>query len=302
MFELWVPVTIAAAFLQNLRSALQKHLKGKLSTSGATFARFGFGFPVALIYVAFLHFGIGFSIPTPGLEFFLWTALGGATQIGATALLVYLFGLRNFAVGTAYSKTETVQAAIFGVVFLGDALSWPAVLAIMISLVGVVSISLAKTGGGARKLATAFFEKTTAIGLVSGALFGISAVAYRGGSLSLEGPHFLIQAGYTLAWATFLQTIAMLIYIRIREPGQITKILKSWKVASVVGASGALGSVGWFTAMTIQNVAYVRALGQIELVFTFIASVVFFKESSTRGEIFGIILIVLGILLLLLKG
>ncbi len=252
--------------------------------------------------MAFLHFGIGFSIPTPDLEFFLWTALGGATQIGATALLVYLFGLRNFAVGTAYSKTETVQAAIFGVVFLGDALSWPAVLAIMISLVGVVSISLAKTGGGAGKLATAFFEKTTAIGLVSGALFGISAVAYRGGSLSLEGPHFLIQAGYTLAWATFLQTIAMLIYIRIREPGQITKILKSWKVASVVGASGALGSVGWFTAMTIQNVAYVRALGQIELVFTFIASVVFFKESSTRGEIFGIILIVLGILLLLLKG
>ncbi len=112
----------------------------------------------------------------------------------------------------------------------------------------------------------------------------------------------MIQAGYTLAWATFLQTVAMLIYIRIREPGQITKILKSWKVASVVGASGALGSVGWFTAMTIQNVAYVRALGQIELVFTFIASVVFFKESSTKGEVFGIVLIVSCILLLLLKG
>jgi drug/metabolite transporter (DMT)-like permease len=302
MFELWVPVTIAAAFLQNLRSALQKHLKGKLSTSGATFARFGFGFPVALAYVAFLHFGVGFSIPTPDMEFFIWTAAGGATQIGATALLVYLFGLRNFAVGTAYSKTETVQAAVFGVVFLGDVLTWPAVLAILISLVGVVSISLAKTGGGAGKLATAFFEKTTAIGLVSGALFGISAVAYRGGSLSLGGPHFLIQAGYTLAWATFLQTVAMLIYIRIREPGQITKILQSWKVASIVGASGALGSVGWFTAMTIQNVAYVRALGQIELVFTFIASVVFFKESSTKGEVFGIVLIVAGILLLLLKG
>ena len=302
MFELWVPVTIAAAFLQNLRSALQKHLKGKLSTSGATFARFGFGFPVAMMDVAFLHFGGCFAIPTPDLEVCIWTAAGGATQIGATALLVYLFGLRNFAVGTAYSKTETVQAAVFGVVFLGDVLTWPAVLAILISLVGVVSISLAKTGGGAGKLATAFFEKTTAIGLVSGALFGISAVAYRGGSLSLGGPHFLIQAGYTLAWATFLQTIAMLIYIRVKEPGQITKILQSWKVASVVGASGALGSVGWFTAMTIQNVAYVRALGQIELVFTFIASVVFFKESSTKGEVFGIVLIVAGILLLLLKG
>ena len=151
-------------------------------------------------------------------------------------------------------------------------------------------------------MGAAILERTTMIGLASGALFGISAVAYRGGSLSLGGPHFLMQAGYTLAWATFLQTIAMLIYIRMREPGQITQILRAWKVASIVGASGALGSVGWFTAMTIQNVAYVRALGQIELVFTFIASTVFFHESSTRKEVVGIVLIVAGILLLLLKG
>ncbi|MEQ9124936.1 MAG: EamA family transporter, partial [Alphaproteobacteria bacterium] len=153
-----------------------------------------------------------------------------------------------------------------------------------------------------RSLATALFERTTLIGLASGALFGVSAVAYRGASLSLDGPHFLMQAGYTLAWVTGLQTIAMLIYIRLREPGQITKIGAAWKTASVVGLAGALGSMGWFTAMTIQNVAYVRALGQIELVFTFIASTVFFKEKSTGTEIFGIVLIVLGILLLLLKG
>lgn len=303
MFELWVPVTIAAAFLQNLRSALQKHLKGRLSTSGATFARFGFGFPVAVAYVLVLHFAVGFSLPTPNVNFFLWNILGSATQIGATALLVYLFGFRNFAVGTAYSKTETVQAAIFGLVFLGDSLSWPAIIAILISLVGVMAISLAKSGGGgAKSLLTAFFERTTLIGLASGALFGISAVAYRGASLSLEGPHFLMQAGYTLAWATAIQTVAMLIYIRLREPGQLTKIIQSWKVAAVVGAAGALGSAGWFTAMTIQNVAYVRALGQIELVFTFIASTMFFNEKSTKAEVFGIVLIVAGILLLLLKG
>lgn len=302
MFELWVPVTLAAAFLQNLRSALQKHLKGQLSTSGATFARFGYGFPVAVAYVLILHFAVGFSFPTPNLTFFLWGAFGGATQIGATALLVYLFGLRNFAVGTAYSKTETVQAAVFGIVFLGDSLGGPAIVAILISLVGVMSISLAKTKGGLASLGTALFERTTVIGLASGALFGISAVAYRGASLSLEGPHFLMQAGYTLAWVTAMQTVAMLIYIRLREPGQITKILRAWKVASIVGAAGALGSAGWFTAMTIQNVAYVRALGQIELVFTFIASTMFFHEKSTRGEVIGIILIVVGILLLLLKG
>ena len=307
MFELWIPITIAAAFLQNLRSALQKHLKGRLSTAGATFARFGYGFPVALAYCLVLMYGFGFSLPSVNAEFFAWTALGGAAQIGATALLVYLFGFRNFAVGTAYSKTETVQAAIFGAVFLGDSLTWPAILAILISLVGVMAISLAKSGNGLSNLMAALFERTTLIGLASGALFGISAVAYRGGSHALGDPDaagnlFLINAGYTLVWATGMQTLAMLIYIRIREPGQLTKIIKAWRVASIVGAAGALGSVGWFTAMTIQNVAYVRALGQIELVFTFIASVMFFHEKSTRGEIFGIVLIVAGILLLLLKG
>jgi drug/metabolite transporter (DMT)-like permease len=302
MFELWVPVTLAAAFLQNLRSALQKHLKSRLSTAGATFARFGYGFPVALLYVLLLHYGFNFEYSTPNLEFFLWGILGGGTQIGATALLVYLFGLRNFAVGTAYSKTETVQAAILGLVFLGDGLSTPAILAIMISLVGVMAISLSKSGGGIKNMRAALFERTTIIGLASGALFGISAVAYRGASISLEGPHFAMQAGYTLVWFTGLQSLAMLIYIRIREPGQITKIIGAWRVASVVGAAGALGSVGWFTAMTIQNVAYVRALGQIELVFTFVASVFFFHEKSTRTEVIGIVLIVGGILLLLLKG
>jgi len=302
MFELWVPVTLAAAFLQNLRSALQKHLKGVLSTSGATFARFGFGFPVALLYVLGLHFIGDHAMPNPNLNFFLWVALGGVTQIVATSLLVYLFGLRNFAVGTAYSKTETVQAAIFGLVFLGDSLSGPALVAILISLVGVMLISLAKSAGGLTRVFSAILEKSALIGLASGAFFGISAVAYRGASTSLDGPGFLMQAGYALVWATALQTVVMLVYIRIREPGQITKILKAWKVAAVVGAAGALGSVGWFTAMTIQNVAYVRALGQIELVFTFIASVFFFKETSTRTEVIGILLIVAGIVLLLLKG
>ncbi len=307
MFELWVPITLAAAFLQNLRSALQKHLKGRLSTAGATFARFGYGFPVALAYVLILHYAFEFAVPTTNTEFFLWTALGGASQIGATALLVYLFGFRNFAVGTAYSKTETIQAAIFGMVFLSDTLSWPAIFAIIISLVGVMSISLSKSGAGLKNLGTALFERTTVIGLASGALFGISAVAYRGGSHALGDPDaagnlFLINAGYTLVWATAMQTLAMLIYIRVREPGQLTKITKAWKIASIVGAAGALGSVGWFTAMTIQNAAYVRALGQIELVFTLIASTVFFREKSTKGEVFGIVLIVGGILLLLLEG
>ena len=110
--ELWIPITIAAAFMQNMRSALQKYLKGALSTSGATYARFCYAVPFAILYVAGLsHFG-GFEMPTPNLRFLVFGAIGGVTQILATALLVYLFSFRNFAVGTTFSKTETVQAAL----------------------------------------------------------------------------------------------------------------------------------------------------------------------------------------------
>jgi drug/metabolite transporter (DMT)-like permease len=77
-------------------------------------------------------------------------------------------------------------------------------------------------------------------------------------------------------------------------------VLKSWKVSGWVGVTGMMGSVGWFTAMTIQNAAYVRALGQIELVFTFVAAHFFFREKTTRLELFGILLVVAGILVLLL--
>ena len=50
--EFWIPITIAAAFLQNLRSTAQKHLKGVMGTTGATFVRFGFGLPFATLFLA----------------------------------------------------------------------------------------------------------------------------------------------------------------------------------------------------------------------------------------------------------
>lgn len=299
MFELWVPITILAAFMQNARSALQKHLKGQLNTSGATFARFGYGFPFAILYLMGLHYFAGLALPQPNGVFLFYSAVGGVAQIVATALLVYLFSLRNFAVGTAYSKTETVQAAIFGLIVLGDTITTEAALAIMISLVGVIAISVARSYTGTATLFRSLFGRPALIGLASGAAFGGSAVAYRAASLSLGGEGFLIQAAYTLAVVTVLQTLLMAVYMRFREPGELTRALRAWRIAGLVGLCGAIGSAGWFTAMTIQKVAYVRALGQIELIFTFAASYFIFKEKSNRTEVIGILLIVAGIILLL---
>jgi drug/metabolite transporter (DMT)-like permease len=298
--ELWIPITLAAAFFQNLRSALQKHLKGRLSNTGATFSRFAYAAPLALVYVTALAMLSGDELPRPNATFALYAVVGGVAQITATALLLYSFSFRNFAVGTTYSKTETVQTAIFGILILGDPLGLGAVAAILISLAGVMTISVASTRTSVWGLLTSLTEKPALIGIASGAFFGLSAISYRGASLSLGEHGFLIRAAYTLACVTIFQTLVMALYMRLREPGQVTAVLRAWRVAAWAGVCGMIASAGWFTAMTIQNAAYVRALGQIELLFTFAASIFLFHERPNRLEVTGIVLVVAGILLLLL--
>lgn len=298
--EIWIPITIAAAFLQNLRSALQKHLRSSLGTRGASFVRFGFGFPVALLYVLALNRLAGYALPGLNTRFAFWAVLGGLAQIYATILLVHLFSLRNFAVGTAYSKTEPVQAALFGLIILGERLTAGAVFAILIGVAGVMLISMARLPLSAKNLMTAMASRTALIGIASGGIFGISAVAYRSAALALEGPNPVMQAAVTLACVTGFQTVYMLIWMAATDRGEIVRVVKSWRSSSLVGLAGVVGSACWFTAMALQPVAYVRALGQIELVFTFMASWFLFRERLNGRELLGCLLIVTGILGLLL--
>lgn len=298
--EAWIVITIAAAFLQNLRSALQKHLQTSLGTTGASFVRFGYGFPLAILYVTGLHLLAGYSLPTLNGGFWFWAIIGGLAQIFATMLLVYLFSLRNFAVGTAYSKTEPVQAAIFGLILLGERLTPGAIAAIIVGVVGVMMISVARMPLSWRNLGIAMTSRTALVGIASGAVFGISAVAYRSAALSLDGPNPIMQAATTLACVTTFQTVFMLVWMLIKDKNEIVQVIRSWRSSSLVGLAGVTGSACWFTAMALQQVAYVRALGQIELVFTFMASIFLFRERITRMEAAGCVLIVAGILLLLM--
>ena len=297
--ELWIPITIAAAFMQNLRSALQKHLQGSLGTRGASFVRFGYGFPIAIAYVMLLHVVAGQIFPTFSTGFFIWAVVGGLAQIFATMMLVYLFSLRNFAVGTAYSKTEPVQAALFGFVILGEKLTPGAVGAIIVGVIGVMVISMARLPLSWRNTVTAMTSRTALIGIASGGVFGISAVAYRSASLSLHGAGPVMSAAVTLACVTTFQTAFMLVWMFWKDKREIVQVLVTWRSSALVGIAGVLGSAGWFTAMTLQQVAYVRALGQIELVFTFMASWFLFRERVNALELAGCLLIVSGILGLL---
>lgn len=298
--ELWIPITIAAAFLQNLRSAAQKHLKAAMGTTGATFVRFGFGLPFALLFLLLLHGVAGFPFARPNGAFLFWVIVGGLGQIAAQFLLIHLFSHRNFAVGTAYSRTEPAQAALFGLVFLSETASPGALVAIAISVFGVMLISVAHQAVSPRSLLVSVLSRNALIGLASGTLFGIAAVAYRAASLSLGGPNFMMQAATTLAFTITFQTVLMAVWMAWREPDEIGRIARAWKVSLFTGFVGASASFGWFMAMTLQQAAIVKALAQIEMIFTFAASVFFFKERINRLETVGCVLIVTGIVVLVL--
>ena len=300
--ELWIPVTLFAAFMQNLRSALQKHIKGKLSTGGAAYVRFCYALPFALITLYLVSEFSGYAIPAINGSFLLYCLLGGVSQILFTFLLVYLFSLRNFAVGTTYSKTEVMQVAFLGFVLLGDTISVTGVMAIGVGMIGVMALAVAQTEISWKNLATSLFERSTLIGLLSGGFLGASVVLFRGATLSLGDGEVLPRAALTLAVALVMQTFIMGFYLLVKEPGQMRAVIRHWRPGLTVGIVGFMGSAGWFVAITLQNAAYVRAVGQVELVFTFIASIFFFKERTKAVEFIGIALIVASILILVLYG
>ena len=298
--ELWIPLTVAAAFFQNIRSALQKHLKGKLSTLGAAYVRFLYGLPIALVYLLIVLALDPQPLPVINPGFLLYALLGGICQILFTVFLLWLFSFHNFAVGTTLSKLETVMVAIFGLLLLGDQLTDPLIIAIIMSSFGLLFLGAGQTRLSVVGLVYGLWRLPTLIGLVCAAWLGMSVVLFRAASLSLQLEGFLLPAAFTLTVVLLLQSVIMGVIIALREPGQLQKVTRHWRPAALVGISGGLASIGWFSAFTLQNATYVRALGQIELVFTFIATLLFFREKVTRAEVIGIILIVAAILIILL--
>jgi len=289
--EIWIPITIFAAFLQNLRSMMQKRATGNLSVSGASYTRFCYALPFAWIYLAWLAASRG--LPGINSEFLTYCLLGGVAQILGTAFLLSSFTYDNFSVGTAFSKTEVVQTALFGLVILGDTLSGSALGGVAISFLGVIILS---NPGRLGNLVRG--NRALVLGVLTGTGFAVAAVSYRAASLSLPSGDFLVRAGCTLAVTVSIQTLIMGIYIGIREPGELARVAGSWRSSIWVGLLGAAASACWFSAMTLVNAGLVRALGQVELLFTFVASIWFFKEKITPKEIVGALLIVLGIWLL----
>lgn len=296
--ELWIAASLAAALFQTVRFMLQKHLaQATLSAAGATFARFVYSAPLAVTALA-LWIAMGVRLPLPTGAFWTYGAVGGAAQITATVCTVLLFGRRNFAVGITFIKVEVLMTALIGLVVLGDVLSTAGVIAILIGVMGVLVLSgpLERTGPLWRRL----LSPSAALGLGAGALFGVSAVCYRGASLEVLADAPLLRALVTLAAVTTMQTLGMAIWLTLREPQEILRVMAAWKTAGWIGLTSMAGSFSWFIAFTLQNAAYVKAVGQVELIFAIFASVLFFRERITPREALGMALLSGSILALVL--
>lgn len=300
--ETWFWITIGAAFTQNVRSSLQKHLRGLMGTAGATFVRFGFGIPFAFLFLGLaLHFTQS-QLPTLNTGFAIWICVAAVSQIIAQVLLIIMFTLRNFAVGSAYVRTEPVLAGVFGVLLLAEIPSTAVVFAVAVSVAGVMLISLAREEISWQRLAGSLTTREAIIGLGSALIFGLAAVAYRAASLSLGGPNFIVQGAVTLCVAITLQSIILAIWIAARERAEFARIGAHWKTCTMVGFVGALASFGWFMAMTLQQAAAVKAVAQIEMLFAFGTTIFIFKEHINAREAIGCALIVMGVLVLILLG
>src|SRR5690349_3320132 len=291
--SLWIPFTSVAALGQVARNAMQRSLTKPLGTWGATNIRFLFGFPFSIVFFVVVLIVSGDHVPWPTASFWPWLLLGALSQIVSTGLMLVAMNERSFVVTTAYLKTEAIQTAIFGFVFLGDHLTLLKVLAIVIATIGVVITALRP--GGEKGFAEL---RPTIIGLVAAAGFALSAVGFRGAVIVVPGVSFVTAASYTLVWGLFVQTLVLTSYLLARAPSVLQSILGLWRPSMLAGFMGAFASQFWFLAFALTAAANVRTLALIEVLFAQGVAYYSFKQPIAPREIFGIVLIVMGVALL----
>jgi drug/metabolite transporter (DMT)-like permease len=291
--SLWIPFTVVAALGQVARNAMQRSLTGPLGTWGATNIRFLFGFPFSLLFLGVVLLATGDHLPWPGAVFWPWLLLGALAQIVATGLMLAAMNDASFVVTTAYLKTEAIQTAIFGFVFLSDHLTTFKVIAILIATAGVVITALRPGASGFGNL------KPTVQGLVAAACFALSAVGFRGAIIVVPDVSFVTAASFTLVFGLFVQTLVLTIYLLTRAPKVLSDILRMWKPSMFAGFMGAFASQFWFLAFALTAAANVRTLALIEVLFAQAVAYYSFKQPISPRELSGIVLIVLGVALLI---
>ena len=291
---LWIPATLLAAAAQTARNAMQRSLTETLGTVGASQVRFLYGFPFALVLLALAAAVPGWSVPAPTATFLAFTAAGAVTQILATVLMLAAMRERSFAVTTAYIKTEPVLVAVFGVAVLGDHVTPMGALAVVVATAGVVLMAV-KPGAAASLAAL----RPAGLGIAAGGFFALSAVAFRGAILSLPDATFVMRATTTLAWSLGLQSAMLIAWLVAFDRTALVKSFTAWRPSLFAGLMGAIASQFWFIGFSLTSAANVRTLALVEVVLAQAVSRKLFQQGTSRRELAGMALIVVGVGLLL---
>lgn len=291
---LWIFATLIAAAAQTARNAMQSSLTSTLGTIGATQVRFLYGFPFALAFLAIVTVASGSAVPSANERFLMFTGAGAVAQIIGTALLLAAMRERSFSVATAFGKTEAVQVAVFGLVILGEELTWWRAAAIVIATAGVFLIAV-KPGEkwNAAALRPALF------GIASGGFYAIAAVGFRGGILALDDGAYFARATTTLVWSLGIQSLILGLWMSLFMRAALMKSLALWRQSLFAGFMGAFASQFWFLGFSLTSAANVRTLGLVEVLFAQAVSHRLFAQAATRRELGGMALVVAGVALLL---
>ncbi len=293
--SVWIVATVGAALCQTLRNALQRSLVDEVGIVGATYVRFLFGLPFAVLFLAAACALTGQAPPLPTASGLGWIAIGAAAQIAATALMLAAMRRRSFVVVTAYTKTEPVQVLLVAVAVLGEVPSPLLATAVLTATLGVVVLSWppASTPLGDRPLEAA------ALGIGAGALFAVAAVAYRGGILASGGEGNALVAIVALVVALALQASLLALWLLAADRRTLASVASAWRPSLTAGLMGALASLGWFIAFALAEAAAVRTLALVELLFALILSRRLFRERAGVDEVVGLVLLSLGVGLVL---
>lgn len=297
MIPLWALATVAAAAAQTGRNAMQHRLTEALGTAGATQVRFLYGLPFAALFLSALAAAGAGTPPAPTVSFLAFVSAAAVAQILATGMMLAAMRRRSFAVTIAYTKSEPVQVAVFGLAVLGDPLSPQGAAAILVATAGIILISVKPGAGASAPLRDRLVP--AALGLASGACFALAAVGFRGAILDLADGAFLIRATTTLVWSLGIQTTILLAWLALFDRGALLGSLRVWRDSLVAGALGALASQLWFIGFALTTAANVRTLGLVEVLFAAVVSRRIFAQTMARREAAGLLLVVTGVGLLL---
>lgn len=309
---IWLPASLLGGLFQAWRTALQQRIRSELSVSGAGLVRYLYGLPFAIILTGLWLWSQNLGIPPMSMDFFMLASIAAVAQMAGTIFLISAFGHGGFVVGTAFSKTEAIQAALVMALFFGDhlpALAWAGILC---GVMGVFTLVLG--GAQAKKRAEdetnpprfswlAMLKNPAALyGMGAGTMFAVTAIAVKYSTMALPSVGLVGSAFVALTAVMAIQSGLHMAWIIAFDRATIRPVLRSWRTSGQVGLLSALGSACWYTGFAAAPAALVRVVGQVEVIFTLGFAHFYLRERVKRYEIIGLLLVAAGVILALVAS